>query len=73
VVFEKDKRLRMERQAHQRGYQMRWANSAWGLIQFIEFISEEREIATGRGMNFIRERDSALRLRSGRKLIRTDS
>lgn len=73
VVFEKDKRLRMERQAHQRGYQMRWANSAWGLIQFIEFISEEKEITTGRGMDFVRGRDSALRLRSGRTLIRTDS
>lgn len=62
VVFEKNKRLRMERQAHQRGYQMRWANSAWGLIQFIEFVSEEKEITTGRGIKFLREKKSNLTL-----------
>lgn len=62
VVFEKGKRLRMERQAHQRGYQMRWANSAWGLIQYIEFTSEEKEITTGRGMKFLREKESNLSL-----------
>jgi glycosyltransferase involved in cell wall biosynthesis len=66
VVFEKDKRLRMERQAHQRGYQMRWSNSAWGLIQYIEFVNEEKEITTGRGIKFLREKPSRLRLKNNR-------
>ncbi|RKY10830.1 MAG: hypothetical protein DRP52_06810 [Planctomycetota bacterium] len=62
LVFEKGKRLRMEKQAHQRGYQMRWANSAWALAQYIEFVSEDKEITTGRGMKFLREKDSPLML-----------
>ena len=62
LVFEKDKRLRMEKQAHQRGYQMRWANSAWALVQYIAFVSEEKEITTGRGMKFLREKPSTLTL-----------
>lgn len=66
VVFEKAKRLRMEKQAHQRGYQMRWANSAWALVQYIEFVSEEKEITTGRGMKFLREKPSRLMLKSKR-------
>lgn len=60
LVFEGDKRLRMERQAHQRGYQMRWANSAWALMQYLDFISEEKRIPTGRGMRFVREKPSPL-------------
>jgi hypothetical protein len=60
AVFEKDKRLHMERQAHQRGYQMRWANSAWALLQYIQFINDEKQITTGRGMRFLRERLSKL-------------
>ena len=66
LVFEKEKRLRMEKQAHQRGYQMRWANSAWALSQYIEFVSEEKEIMTGRGMKFLREKPSALSIQSKR-------
>ena len=66
LVFEKDKRIQMEKQAHQRGYQMRWANSAWALIQYIEFVSENREIMTGRGIKFLREKDSKLLLRKKR-------
>ncbi len=64
LVFEKDKRLRMEKQAHQRGYQMRWSNSAWALVQYIDFVSEEKEITTGRGMKFLREKPSPLMLNS---------
>jgi glycosyltransferase involved in cell wall biosynthesis len=60
VVFNESKRLMMERQAHQRGYQMRWNNSAWALLQYIDFIREEREIVTGRGIKFIREKPSKL-------------
>lgn len=60
LVFEKGKRLRMEKQAHQRGYQMRWSNSAWALIQYIDFVSEDKEITTGRGVRFFREKKSKL-------------
>ncbi|MHC4989181.1 MAG: hypothetical protein ACYTFX_11915, partial [Planctomycetota bacterium] len=66
LVFEKEKRLRMEKQAHQRGYQMRWANSAWAMVQYIDFVSEEKEITTGRGMKFLREKDSPLTLKTKR-------
>jgi len=58
LVFRKDKRLRMERQAHQRGYQMRWNNTAWALLQHIEFVREQKEIVTGRGITFKREKPS---------------
>jgi len=58
LVFRRDKRLRMERQAHQRGYQMRWNNTAWALLQHIEFVREEKEIITGRGIVFKREKPS---------------
>jgi len=63
VVFNKSKRLRMEKQAHQRGYQMRWNNTAWALLQHAEFIREEKEIVTGRGVKFVREKHSALQKR----------
>jgi glycosyltransferase involved in cell wall biosynthesis len=58
LVFNKDKRLMMEKKAHQRGYQMRWYNSAWSLLQHIDFISEKKDIITGRGTNFVREKES---------------
>jgi glycosyltransferase involved in cell wall biosynthesis len=60
VVFHEGERLRMERQAHQRGYQMRWTNSAWALLQYIDFVREEKEIVTGRGIKFLREKPSKL-------------
>lgn len=60
VVFEKDKRLTMEKQAHQRGYQMRWSNSAWALVQFIDFVSQDKGITSGRGIKFLREKPSIL-------------
>jgi glycosyltransferase involved in cell wall biosynthesis len=60
LVFNERKRLRMERQAHQRGYQMRWNNSAWALLQYIDFLRGEKEIVTGRGPKFVREKPSRL-------------
>ena len=69
LVFEKEKRIQMEKQAHQRGYQMRWANSAWALIQYIDFVSENKEIMTGRGIKFLREKDSKLILKTKRANI----
>ena len=58
LVFNRGKRLQMEKQAHQRGYQMRWQNTAWALLQHIEFIKESKEIVTGRGTIFTREKKS---------------
>jgi glycosyltransferase involved in cell wall biosynthesis len=58
LVFNKQRRLFMEKQAHQRGYQMSWNNTAWALLQYIDFLREEQEIVTGRGITFSRERPS---------------
>lgn len=58
LVFNPARRIRMERQAHQRGYQMRWQNTAWSLLQHIEFVQQEKEIVTGRGVKFQREKKS---------------
>ena len=62
LVFNQHKRLMMEKQAHQRGYQMRWDNSAWALLQYMDFIREQKEIVTGRGIKFVRERPSPVQL-----------
>jgi hypothetical protein len=66
VVFNQKKRLMMEKQAHQRGYQMRWGNSAWALLQYINFVREQKEIMTGRGVKFTRTRPSPLQLQKHR-------
>lgn len=63
LVFNQARRLRMEKQAHQRGYQMRWENTAWALLQYIKFIIEEKEIVTGRGPAFHRQKPSPLNRR----------
>jgi len=67
VVFNQKKRLMMEKQAHQRGYQMRWDNSAWALLQYIDFVREEKEIVTGRGVKFTRLKPSPLHLQKQRQ------
>jgi hypothetical protein len=56
----------MEKQAHQRGYQMRWDNSAWSLLQYIDFLKEQKEIVTGRGVRFTRAKTSPLQLHKDR-------
>ncbi len=58
LVFNKKRRLQMEKQAHQRGYQMRWDNTAWALLQHIEFVEDQKAIVTGRGIKFDREKAS---------------
>lgn len=58
LVFNQDRRLIMERQTHQRGYQMRWDNTAWALLQQIDFIREQQRLITGRGIKFTREKPS---------------
>jgi len=65
LVFNKENRLRMEKQAQQRGYQMRWHNTAWAILQYIEFVREEQEIVTGRGITFTREKPSSLEISKG--------
>lgn len=60
LVFNYGKRLMMEKQAHQRGYQMRWDNSAWALLQYIAFIQDQKDIVTGRGVRFTRQKPSSL-------------
>ncbi len=67
VVFNRGKRLMMEKQAHQRGYQMRWNNSAWALLQYVEFLDEAKEISTGRGIKFTREKASRLNVHKYRR------
>jgi hypothetical protein len=66
LVFSGEERLMMEKQAHQRGYQMRWDNSAWALVQYIDFIREGKEIVTGRGVKFRREKPSSLEIKKRR-------
>jgi glycosyltransferase involved in cell wall biosynthesis len=67
VVFNRSKRLMMERQAHQRGYQMRWTNSAWALLQYVEFLREVREMFSGTGLKFTREKPSKLNVHKDRR------
>ena len=66
LVFNRDERLEMETRAHERGYQMRWHNSAWELLQYIQFIKEKQEIVTGRGMEFSRKKRSIYEKRRAR-------
>jgi hypothetical protein len=68
LVFNESKRLIMERQAQQRGYQMRWNNSAWALLQYLDFVREEKGLVTGRGTKFMREKASALNVHKYRQL-----
>jgi hypothetical protein len=56
----------MEKQAQQRGYQMRWDNSAWALLQYIDFVREQKELVTGRGVKFTRVKPSPLQLQKHR-------
>jgi glycosyltransferase involved in cell wall biosynthesis len=58
LVFNQIKRLAMEKEAHQRGYQMQWNNSAWALLQHVEFVRQEKELLTGRAEKFTREKTS---------------
>jgi hypothetical protein len=48
----------MEKEAHQRGFQMQWNNSAWALLQHIKFIREEKDLVRGRAKIFTRDETS---------------
>jgi glycosyltransferase involved in cell wall biosynthesis len=65
LVFNESRRLIMEKQAHQRGYQMRWNNTAWVLLQYVDFVREEHEIVRGRGITLVRQKPSIFE-RTGR-------
>ena len=56
LIYNTEERLEMEMRAHERGFQMRWHNTAWELMQSIQFISEKR--GQGRHTAFTRERAS---------------
>jgi hypothetical protein len=58
LVFNTNRRLAMERRAHRRGYEMRWDNTAWAMLQYALFLEEERRISTGRGVIFKRDKES---------------
>jgi glycosyltransferase involved in cell wall biosynthesis len=58
LAFNEKQRLAMERDARARGYEMRWENAAWDLIQYIKSVEEDRSVVTGRGPEFVRERAS---------------
>jgi len=64
LVFNRDKRLAMEKRAHRRGYQMRWDNTAWAMLQYIQFVKEEQDIVTGRGIEFTRGKPSVFEKRN---------
>ena len=58
LVFNRDRRLAIERQAHQRGYQMRWQNTAWALLQHVEYLQDRINHRCGRGPVFKRQQVS---------------
>ncbi|MFZ2147621.1 MAG: hypothetical protein WAV28_10420 [Sedimentisphaerales bacterium] len=58
LVFNQNKRLEMEKEAHQRGFQMQWNNSAWALLQYVKFIRGKKELVIGRAEKFTREKTS---------------
>jgi hypothetical protein len=58
LVFSQSERLEMEKEAHQRGFQMQWNNTAWALLRHIKFVREEKELVTGRAERFTREKAS---------------
>lgn len=68
--FDKGRQLGMEKQAHRRGCQMKWHNTAWTLLQHIELVNEEKEIITGRDMIFKREKPSVFQ-KGGHRSIAT--
>ena len=60
LVFNETERFEMEQNARARGYEMRWDNSAWKLMQYIGAIEEDKSIVTGRGREFTRKREPQL-------------
>ena len=59
----------MEMRAHERGFQMRWQNTAWELMQSVRCVRDKQD--KGRGPVFVRERASVYEKRNA--LSRTKS
>lgn len=70
LVFNRAKRLAMEKRAHRRGYQMKWDNTAWAILQYLEFVKEQHDILTGRGHEFVRQKESVFEKRNSELLNR---
>jgi len=64
LVFNRARRLAMEKRAHRRGYQMKWDNTAWAILQYLEFVKEQHDIVTGRGLEFTRQKESVFEKRN---------
>jgi glycosyltransferase involved in cell wall biosynthesis len=58
LVFNQAERFKMEKETHQRGFQMQWNNIAWALLQHIKYVREEKELVIGRAEIFTRDRTS---------------
>ena len=58
LVFNQNERLKMEKETHQRGFQMQWNNIAWVLLQHIKFVREGKELVIGRAEKFTRDKTS---------------
>ncbi|MFA5783733.1 MAG: hypothetical protein WC962_02525 [Phycisphaerae bacterium] len=58
LIFNRSRRLAMEKRAQRRGYQMKWDNTAWAILQYLEFVQEEHDTVTGRGVQFTRQKES---------------
>jgi len=62
LIYNPDERLEMEMRAHERGFQMRWQNTAWELMQSIRFVRDRQDQASG--PVFTRERASVYEKRN---------
>jgi len=69
LVFNREERLEMENRARIRGHEMRWDNSAWRLIQHLEFLRETIEKVTGRGRLFKREKKGSIYEKKNSQLL----
>lgn len=56
LIYNPNERLEMEMRALERGFQMRWQNAAWELMQSIRFVRDRQE--QDPGLTFSRERAS---------------
>lgn len=69
LVFNREERLEMENRARIRGHEMRWDNSAWRLIQHLEFLRERIERVTHRGPVFKREKEGSVYEKKNSQLL----
>lgn len=58
LVFNTGGRLAMERRAYRKGYEMRWENVAWAMLQYALFLRQEKQRSTGRDVIFKRCKES---------------